>query len=131
MVIFCYKYPQRPFPSADLVHTNRHRSTSKPEYELLDTSIFNDDRYFDGFVEYVKAGPRDIWIKIRAENRGPEAAPIHLMPTLWFRNTWSWPEAQDQRRPLIKGLKGLNHQTVMAEHPLLETDYLAAPTGGH
>jgi Mannosylglycerate hydrolase MGH1-like glycoside hydrolase domain len=88
---YLYKYPQRPYPYGDLIETNRRRSRNEAEYELLDTGIFNDDRYFDVFVEYAKADPEDILIRISAYNRGPEAAVLHLLPTLWFRNTWSWP----------------------------------------
>ena len=85
-----YKYPQREFPYAQLVAENRRRGKDQPEFELLDTSIFDDDRYFDVFVEYAKAGSADILIKITVTNRGPEAANLHLLPTIWFRNTWSW-----------------------------------------
>jgi hypothetical protein len=87
---YLYKYPQREFPYRDLVETNRRRSREEFEYELLDTGIFDDDRYFDVFVEYAKADPKDILIKVTAHNRGPETAEVHLLPTLWFRNTWSW-----------------------------------------
>jgi len=85
---YLYKYPQAAYPYADLIEKNR-RSREEMEYELLDTGVFNDDRYFDVFVEYAKAGPEDILIKITAANRGPEAAELHLLPTLWFRNNWS------------------------------------------
>ncbi len=94
-----YKYPQRAFPYADLVETNRRRGKRDPEYELLDTGIFAEDRYFDIFVEYAKAGPRDILIRISAVNRGPDAAELHILPVLWFRNTWSW--SADPARPLL------------------------------
>lgn len=90
---YLYKYPQREFPYQDLVETNRHRSREEFEYELLDTGVFDDDRYFDVFVEYAKAGPEDVCIRITVHNRGPEAARLQLLPTLWFRNTWSWEEA--------------------------------------
>ena len=86
---YLYKYPQAAYPYADLVETNRRRSRNEIEYELLDTGVFNDDRYFDVFVEYAKASPEDILIRITACNRGPEAAELHLLPTLWFRNDWS------------------------------------------
>ena len=85
-----YKYPQRAYPYAELVEQNRRRGRSEPEYELLDTGIFDDDRYFDVFVEYAKAGPDDILVRISAVNRGPETATLHLLPTLWFMNDWSW-----------------------------------------
>ena len=84
-----YKYPQAAYPYNNLIEENLRRSRNEMEYELLDTSIFNEDRYFDVFVEYAKAGPEDILIKISAANRGPEAAELHLLPTLWFRNNWS------------------------------------------
>src|SRR3989440_6459868 len=83
---YLYKYPQRAFPYADLVAENRRRSRQDPEYELLDTGIFDDDRYFDVFVEYAKSDPDDILIRITAINRGCEAAALHLLPTLWFKN---------------------------------------------
>ena len=86
---YLYKYPQREYPYRDLVETNRRRSREEFEYELLDTGIFDDDRYFDVFVEYAKADPEDILIRISVYNRGPESARLHLLPTLWFRNTWS------------------------------------------
>jgi len=85
-----YKYPQRAFPYADLVEQNRRRGRSQPEYELLDTGIFDDDRYWDVFVEYAKAGPDDVLVRISATNHGPETATLHLLPTLWFMNDWSW-----------------------------------------
>lgn len=85
-----YKYPQKAFPYGQLVEENRKRDRSQPEYELIDTGIFDDNRYFDVFVEYAKAEPDDICIQITVANRGPEAADVDLLPTVWFRNTWSW-----------------------------------------
>src|ERR1700758_514290 len=96
---YLYKYPQREFPYLDLVETNRRRSRNEHEYELLDTGIFDDDRYFDVFVEYAKGDPEDLLIRVTVHNRGPEAAQIHVLPTLWFRNTWSWGE--DERKPVL------------------------------
>jgi hypothetical protein len=87
---YLYKYPQQQFPYGNLTETNRHRSRQEMEYELLDTGVFEGDRYFDVFVEYAKADPEDMLIRITAHNRGPEKAELHLLPTLWFRNTWSW-----------------------------------------
>jgi len=87
---YLYKYPQAEFPYTRLVQENRQRSREQPEFDLIDTGVFDDDRYFDVFVEYAKAGPDDICILITVANRGPEAAELHLLPTLWFRNTWSW-----------------------------------------
>jgi hypothetical protein len=85
-----YKYPQAPFPYLRLIEENRRRGRDAPEFELIDTGIFNGDRYFDVFVEYAKARPDDILVRITVVNRGPEPAPIHLLPTIWFRNTWAW-----------------------------------------
>src|SRR5689334_1906766 len=96
-----YKYPQRAFPYADLVETNRRRGKLEPEYELIDTGVFDEDRYFDVFIEYAKADPNDMLIRISATNRGPEPAELHLLPTLWFRNTWSWGKDEDSVRPKL------------------------------
>jgi hypothetical protein len=96
---FLYKYPQREFPYTRLVEENRRRGKHDLEFELIDTGIFDDDRYFDVFIEYAKAGAEDILIRIEAINRGPEAAKLHLLPTLWFRNTWSW--GLDARKPRV------------------------------
>jgi len=99
---YLYKYPQRAYPYNDLVEENRRRGKLDPEYELLDTGIFDDDRYFDVFVEYAKAAPDDILIRITATNRGPDEAPLHLLPTLWFKNVWSWyPDAMGLVKPQI------------------------------
>jgi hypothetical protein len=95
-----YKYPQLAFPYSQLVEENRHRGRRALEYELIDTGIFNQDHYFDIFVEYAKATPEDILIRIKAVNRGPETAELHLLPTFWFRNTWSW--GLDIRRPRLQ-----------------------------
>ena len=85
-----YKYPQREFPYGRLVEENRRRGKDQPEFELLDTGIFDDDRYFDVFVEYAKADAEDILMLVTVHNRGPETATIQLLPQLWFRNAWSW-----------------------------------------
>jgi hypothetical protein len=99
-----YKYPQRAFPYADLVAENRRRGRGEPEYELIDTGVFAENRYFDVFVEYAKVDAEDILIRITAANRGPEPAPLHLLPTLWFRNTWAWGYHHDEadRRPELR-----------------------------
>ena len=99
-----YKYPQRAFPYADLVETNRRRGKFEHEYELMDAGIFAEDRYFDLFFEYAKAAPQDILIRVSAVNRGPDAAELHILPTLWFRNTWSWglPEERNHPRPTLR-----------------------------
>ncbi len=90
---YLYKYPQAAFPYADLVETSRRRGRHEFEYELLDTGVFDEDRYFDVFVEYAKESPEDILIQITVHNRGPEPAELHVLPTLWFRNQWSWHDA--------------------------------------
>ncbi|HKI10756.1 MAG TPA: hypothetical protein VKA02_01485 [Candidatus Acidoferrum sp.] len=95
-----YKYPQAEFPYARLLEENQRRGRSAPEFELLDTGVFEGNRYFDVFVEYAKGDVEDILIKITAINRGPELAVLHLLPTLWFRNTWSW--GKDLRRPIVR-----------------------------
>src|SRR5262245_18773935 len=87
---YLYKYPQQAYPYSDLVETSRRRTRTEFEYELLDTGVFDDDRYFDVIVEYAKASPEDLLIQISVHNRGPEPASLHLLPTLCFRNQWSW-----------------------------------------
>jgi hypothetical protein len=109
---YLYKYPQTEFPYKDLVETNGKRDRYELEYELLDTGIFDDDRYFDVFVEYAKADAEDILIKISIANRGPEAAPIHVLPTLWFRNTWSW--TNGGAKPAITKIEGTGNSVVHA-----------------
>jgi hypothetical protein len=118
-----YKYPQAEFPYARLVEENRRRTRQQPEFELLDTGIFDGSRYFDVFIEYAKAGPQDLLMQIEAHNRGPEAAVLHLLPQLWFRNTWSW--RQGAPRPVLT-VSGPGH--VSARHPELGTYYLHAET---
>jgi hypothetical protein len=108
---YLYKYPQAEFPYRDLVETNRKRSREEFEYELLDTGVFEADRYFDVFVEYAKAEPEDLLIRITVHNRGPEAATLHVLPTLWFRNTWSW-EKGASRPSLRQAQEGV----VLASH---------------
>ena len=107
---YLYKYPQQEFPYHDLVETNRRRSREELEYELLDTGVFDADRYFDVFVEYAKADPEDILIRISIHNRGSENAVLHLLPTLWFRNTWSW---GDTSKP---NLYEIENGTIRASH---------------
>src|SRR3954449_4018812 len=99
-----YKYPQAEFPYYQLVAENRRRTRNDMEYELLDTGIFDENRYFDVFVEFAKIDPEDILIRVSAVNRGPEAAPLYLLPHLWFRNTWSL----DDRSPRPE-LEALHH----------------------
>jgi hypothetical protein len=99
-----YKYPQDPYPYEDLVRTNRQRTRHDLEYELLDTGVFASDRYFDVFVEYAKAAPEDLLIRISVFNRGPQAADLHLLPTLWFRKTWS--DVSGEKRPELGVARG-------------------------
>src|ERR1041385_3638243 len=87
---YLYKYPQAAFPYADLVETNRHHGRHEFEYELIDTGGFDQDRYFDVFVEYARAAPEDLLVQVCVCNRGRDAAHLHVLPTLWFRNLWSW-----------------------------------------
>src|SRR6266699_5041921 len=120
---YLYKYPQAAFPYADLIGTNKRRNRGDMEYELLDTGVFNGDRYFDVFVEYAKEGPEDILVRITAANRGPGAAELHLLPTLWFRNDWSaWIAASNRaaEKPILKQIEAAaGTSTVTATHPLL------------
>jgi len=111
---YLYKYPQQEFPYRDLLETNRRRSRQEMEYELLDTGAFDGDRYFDVFVEYAKADPEDILVRITVHNRGPETAELHLLPTLWFRNTWSWDG--NAAKPT---LRQVGERAVLASHERL------------
>ncbi len=106
-----YKYPHREFPYAQLVEENRRAGKDRPEFELLDTGIFDDDRYHDVVIEYAKAAPDDLLMKITAHNRGPEAATLHVLPQLWLRNTWSW--TPDSARP---SLAATSDTTIRASH---------------
>jgi hypothetical protein len=118
-----YKYPQRAFPYSELVAENQQRSRQDPEYELLDTGVFEEDRYFDIFIEYAKASPEDILIQFTVVNRGPDASPLHLLPTLWFRNTWSWTAAAE--KPCLKVRRSADaEQVIEASHPTLGDRWL-------
>ena len=130
---YLYKYPQRAFPYEELLEKNRSRGRNDMEYELLDTGIFEDDRYFDVFVEYAKATPEDLLVEVTVHNRGPEAAPLHVLPTLWFRNTWppggprpslEVTEATDQTSAVVADHPGLGHRFLYtpAKVELLFTD---------
>ena len=118
-----YKYPQAEYPYSDLVQKNGQRTRKEMEYELLDTGIFDQDRYFDVFIEYAKDGPEDILVKISAVNRGPETAELHILPTLWFRNDWSlWIDETNRAtsKPIIRLANSKpNVSTVTAEHTML------------
>jgi hypothetical protein len=117
-----YKYPQRAFPYDDLVRTNGSRGKKDLEYELLDTGVFAEDRYFDVFVEYAKAAPDDVCVRITVANRGPEAARVHLLPTLWFRNTWSW--WSEPPKPSLRQVEGRGATVVAASHATLGDRWL-------
>jgi Glycosyl hydrolase family 63 C-terminal domain len=125
-----YKYPQRAYPYTDLLETNRNRGKQEPEYELIDTCVFSEDRYFDVTMEYAKVDPLDILIRVSVTNHGPEAAPIHLLPTLWFRNTWAW--GYDDRRPQLTAVNANQGKSakngfrlVHVQHPELGESWLA------
>jgi mannosylglycerate hydrolase MGH1-like protein/glycosyl hydrolase family 63 len=111
---YLYKYPQRAYPYAQLVEVNRSRSRQEAEFELSDTGVFSDDRYFDVFVEYAKASPEDILVRITAVNRANVAAPLHVLPTIWFRNTWSW--TPDSVRPQLHQMEG-RRAIIDVSHP--------------
>jgi hypothetical protein len=113
-----YKYPQAEFPYRRLVEENRRRGRHEPEFELPDTGIFDDGRYFDVFAEYAKASPNDILVRITVANRGPDPAPLHLLPTLWFRNTWSWGRTGEGYWPKPR-LAVADDGTLLAEHASL------------
>jgi hypothetical protein len=121
---YLYKYPQAAYPYSDLVTQNGLRTREQMEYELLDTGVFNEDRYFDVFIEYAKASPEDILVKITAVNRGPEAADLHLLPTLWFRNDWSeWIAASNRaaKKPTLKQIDSkAGTSAASAAHPMLD-----------
>jgi hypothetical protein len=112
---YLYKYPQSEFPYTDLVYENQGRGKDQPEYELMDTGVFNDDRYFDVFVEYAKVDVEDILIRITVANRGPEAANLRLLPTVWFRNIWSWGEENPELR--LKQASDSPDPTIVLDHP--------------
>ncbi|MGA8595968.1 MAG: glucosidase [Bryobacteraceae bacterium] len=119
---YLYKYPQAAFPYDDLVATNKQRGRADMEYELLDTGVFNEDRYFDVFVEYAKHAPTDLLVEISVCNRGPDAATLHVLPTLWFRNTWTWwPSVQ---KPSLKEVESTNRPVVSVTHPEVGQFYL-------
>ncbi|MCY1213093.1 hypothetical protein D9M68_205700 [compost metagenome] len=111
---YLYKYPQAAYPYTDLVETNRSRGKHEAEYELLDTGVFDDNRYFDVFVEYAKAAPDDVPVRISVFNRGPDEAPLHLLPTLWFRNTWSQPGGGS--KPILERVDFSGQVAVRARH---------------
>lgn len=139
---YLYKYPQSAFPYQQLIDENKKRGTYDREFELTDTGIFQDNRYFDIFIEYAKESPHDIAIQVTIWNRGPETAPIHFLPHLFFRNRWSWidnfkleaeikedTEDEDQVSFLVNP-EGLHHTQVLLEDYVMKPFYLIAPRGG-
>ncbi len=129
---YLYKYPQSRFPYTELIKENQQRGRTEPEFELVDTGVFDQNKYFDVFVEYAKADENDILIKISAFNRGPENAELHLLPTLWYRNTWSWgytagPMGDVNEKPAMKQIESQeNHLSVICSHPTQGEYYLYA-----
>lgn len=120
---YLYKYPQAEFPYNNLIQTNRGRNRGDMEYELLDTGVFNEDRYFDVFVEFAKQSPEDLLIQISVSNRGPEPATLHVLPTLWFRNIWTWWPGTP--KPLLRQLSDkTGYQAIAASHADLGERYL-------
>ena len=117
---YLYKYPHTAFPYRQLVDENRRRAGAGDEYELIDTGVFDDDRYFDVFVEYAKAGPDDLCVRIEAFNRGPDPATLHLVPQLWFRNTWAWGPTRRAEPAIVRG--------DAAKHVVLIADDSGAPS---
>ena len=149
---YLYKYPQAEFPYRELLHRNRERDRNAMEYELIDTGVFDEDRYFDVFVEYAKAAPDDILVRITVHNRGPEAATLHVLPTLWFRNIWAGIDKVGEAavegarrggrrrasgpRRLRAALRGLAHAPVHRERdeqraPVRQRERVAVREGRH
>ncbi len=123
-----YKYPQAEFPYARLVAENARRGVEDPEFELQDTGVFDEGRYFDVLVEYAKAGPDDLCIRVLVANRGPEPATLHLLPTLWFRNSWSWGRAGGEY-PVRPTLERAGEDAIQARHETLGSFRLLAGRG--
>ncbi len=120
---YLYKYPQRAFPYGDLVQTSARRGRNEFEYELIDTKVFDDDRYFDVFVEYAKESPEEVLVRVAVWNRGPETAEIHVLPTLWFRNDWSWLGSNDRPR-LCQVAGGADRAVIHATDPVVGDRFL-------
>ena len=129
---YLYKYPQAAYPYLNVIETNRGRTRREFEYELLDTGVFDEDRYFDVFVEYAKQDPEDLFIQINVINHGPEPATLHVLPTLWFRNTWSWgyphgPMKDVHSKPWLRRVDPVDgKQTIHGHHPSMGAYWLYA-----
>jgi Glycosyl hydrolase family 63 C-terminal domain len=128
---YLYKYPQREFPYARLVDENRRRGKQQREYELVDTGVFDDDRYFDVFVEYAKVDCEDLFARITVVNRGPEPASIHLLPTRWFRNTWSWDGESRRPRMEREAAAPAGTTAIVLEHEALGDRWLYCADAPH
>jgi len=119
---YLYKYPQAEFPYKRLIEENRRRDKAQPEFELLDTGVFDDNRYFDVLVEYAKADVEDILVEITAVNHGPDMANLHVLPTIWFRNTWSWEDFPE--RPRLRASHSSSGPTIELNSPQLGERWL-------
>ena len=128
---FLYKYPHAAFPYDDLIRTNASRNRNEPEYELLDTGVFDDNRYFDVFVEYTRETPEDICIRITAHNRGPEPAPLHILPTFWCRNMWRWDGTATKMPERVPQLCLVRDHVIRATHYRVGKRYLFFDAGEH
>ncbi len=117
---YLYKYPQATYPYLELIQENQQRGGRGPEYELLDTGIFDENKYFDVFVEYAKVDKEDIYIRIEAFNRGSEDAPLHILPHLWFRNTWAWGETYNEEPTIQIGHSGNGFTSIVADDSLAQ-----------
>jgi len=126
---FLYKYPQAAFPYKELLEENQSRSARQPEYELIQTGVFDDDRYFDIFIEYVKAAPDDLLLRLSIHNRGSDSALLHVLPHLWFRNTWSWFKPRPQAPEIEVGESDRSSKCLVARHGVLGERRLYC--GGH
>ncbi|MCX6929812.1 MAG: glucosidase, partial [Verrucomicrobia bacterium] len=123
-----YKYPQAEFPYARLVEENHRRGSHESEFELSDTGVFDGNRYFDVCAEYAKAGPDDVLIRLTIANRGPDPAPLYLLPTLWYRNTWSW-GARHEGGTTKPSIKAEGEDRLRADHVTLGQSWLAVGPG--
>ena len=121
-----YKYPQSEFPYGWIVDENRRRNVHNPEFELSDTGVFNTGKYWDVFAEYAKSSPKDILIRITVANRGPDPARLHLLPTLWYRNTWEWGSKDDGYQSKKPEMKSMGEGHVQGEHELLGISHFFA-----
>src|ERR1700712_5400545 len=113
---YLYKYPQRKFPYEDLIKENARRGKLDREYQLADTGVFDDDRYWDIYIEWAKEAddPDELICRVTAWNRGPEAAPLHIVPQVWFRNTWAWGYENTDKKPFIRQVGDVSCQS---KHP--------------